>query len=118
MKCLFALCAAVVFGGVAFAGEVGPVSQAPCVDCVPQQNIVVLESRPARPIVIVERAPRRTCVSGRCNVSTADTCANGTCAQPQQYSVQENASETVRRRPFGGGYVIRNNSRAVVKPVR
>lgn len=114
MKSFLALCV-VMLGGVAFGGEVGPTpAEAPCVDCAPQQTVVVLGAQPVRQYVFAPRAPRRTCVNGNCAV--ADSCANGSCAQPQ-YSVKEQSTETVRRRVFGGA-VIRNNSRAVVKPVR
>lgn len=114
MKSFLALCA-VVFGGVAFAGEVAqPAASAPCVDCAPQQTVVVLGAQPVRQYVFAPRTPKRTCVNGSC--ATVDTCANGNCGKPQ-YSVAEQSTETVRRRVFGGA-VIRNNSRAVVKPVR
>lgn len=72
---------------------------------------VVVDSQPARQVVIVE-GPRR-CPGGRCASSAQSTCTGPNC----QYAVKENAVETVRRRLFGG-VVIRNNNRTVVKPVR
>lgn len=114
MKSFLALCV-VMLGGVVFGGEVSPTpAEAPCVDCAPQQTIVVLGAQPARQYVFAPRPTRRTCANGTCAV--ADSCANGSCAPPQ-YSVKEQSAETVRRRVFGGA-VLRNNSRTVVKPVR
>ena len=77
-------------------------------------EVVVVESQPARQIVIVEGAPGR-CVNGRCSTSAQSICTGPNC---QKYSVKEDATETVRKRWFGGGVVIRNNARTVVAPVR
>jgi hypothetical protein len=86
---------------------------APCVNC-PANEVLVVESQPARQIVIVDGAPRR-CVNGRCSSSSSSVCTGPNC---QKYAITENNTETVRKRWVGGGYVIRNNGRTVVKPVR
>jgi hypothetical protein len=135
MKSFFfalALCALVC--GSAFAGETvsvvnhgaaekaAPVVAAPApapavvVAQAPVQEIVVVDARQPRPIVIVDNGPRR-CLNGRCSTTTR---ASSTCTGPncQQYKVQETDTETARRRWLGGGYVIRNNNRTVVKPTR
>lgn len=131
MKTIFALCVAAFVCGSAVAGELtsvvnhsapapavaadapaAPVA-APCVNC-PSQEVLVVQGQPARQIVIVEGAPRR-CVNGRCSSSSNTVCTGPNC---QKYAVKEDATETVRKRWIGGGYVIRNNARTVVQPVR
>lgn len=86
---------------------------APCVNC-PANEVLVVEGQPSRQIVIVEGAPRR-CVNGRCSSSSQSVCTGPNC---QKYAIREDATETVRKRWLGGGVVIRNNARTVVKPVR
>jgi len=125
MKSVFFALVAIVCGS-ALAGESvsvlkhsdtvattpAPAAAAPV--AVPANEVLVVESQPARQIVIVEGAPRR-CVNGRCSTSSRSVCTGPNC---QKYVVQEDATETVRKRWFGGGYVVRNNARTVVKPVR
>jgi hypothetical protein len=120
----FTLCAIVC--GSALAGEsvsvlnhntaptVAPApAAAPCVTC-PANEVLVVESQPARQIVLVQGAPRR-CVNGRCSTSSSSVCTGPNC---QKYAIKEDSTETVRKRWIGGGYVIRNNNRTVVQPVR
>lgn len=126
----FALCALVC--GSVFAGEMPSVvnhnsSPAPVAsaaapapapaaapDAVPANEVLVIENQPARQIVLVQGAPRR-CVNGRCSSRFSAVCTGPNC---QKYAINENTTETVRKRWVGGGYVIRNNGRTVVKPVR
>lgn len=86
---------------------------APCVNC-PANEVLVVQGQPSRQIVIVEGAPRR-CVNGRCSTSSSSVCTGPNC---QKYAIKESNTETVRKRWVGGGYVIRNNGRTVVQPVR
>lgn len=78
------------------------------------REIVVVDARPSRPIVIMGNTPRR-CVNGKCATKSSSVCTGPNC---QKYRVDETESETVRKRWFGGGVVVRNNNRTVVKPVR
>jgi hypothetical protein len=131
MKSVFFALVAIVCGSV-FAGESVSIlnhnapapavaapapapapAAAPCVNC-PANEVLVVESQPPRQLVIVEGAPRR-CVNGRCSTSSRSVCTGPNC---QKYAVKEDATETVRKRWVGGGYVIRNNNRTVVQPVR
>lgn len=108
MKYAFFALAAFVCGSV-FAGEPASVINAPA-----PAPVVIVEGRQPRPIVIMEGTPRR-CVNGRCSTSSSAVCTGPNC---QKYSVKDDATETVRKRWFGGGVVVRNNNRTVVKPVR
>lgn len=127
MKFVVTTCAMLVCGFVSAAEAVSVLNHsepaaataaaapvaAPCNNCS-SQEVLVVQGQPARQIVIVAGAPRR-CVNSRCSSSSNTVCTGPNC---QKYAVKEDVTETVRKRWIGGGYVIRNNARTVVQPVR
>lgn len=88
------------------------------------------EPTPAEPQSVLAPAPEAAaapaakCEGGRCACRTprrththsvAEACMSDGC---QNYSVRAVEDEVTRRRWFGGGTVVRKNSRTVQRPVR
>lgn len=98
--------------GFAFGGEPTPAE--------PQS---VLANPPAaQETVTAPAAECNACCKGACRLprrththSVAEACMSDGC---QNYSVRTVEDEVTRRRWFGGGTVVRKNSRTVQRPVR
>lgn len=99
--------------GFAFGGEPTPAEP---------QSVLATQPAPAQEVVAAPAAACNACCTEACRQprrthkhSVAEACLSDGC---QNYSVRTVEDEVTRRRWFGGGTVVRKNSRTVQRPVR
>lgn len=100
--------------GFAFGGEPTPAE--------PQSVLATPPAATQQEVVTAPATDCSTCCNGPCRQprrththTVAEACLSDGC---QNYSVRTVEDEVTRRRWFGGGTVVRKNSRTVQRPVR